>query len=424
MSLLGCLISQLHAQFDLQGEQRFNRHLYKRPLIGFELLRSHFPLMIAQERHNGNNAWVHKTKWVTNPSGIDAYFSELGEYDYDTTSKQWMVNRADLYSFNYDFTNKKVIDALVTKRYQMSSSNSIMRLTYVFNSWHKPDTEFVERKTTGDFAPYSRFVFHYDTAGMILSQHYVYLQSGFWFKTYYNYDGNRQLISETTIAGNDASSPGDSSSRLMYSYDTLGRLTTFSTEVYDLIGRAGLWTTTNQIQYSYSGNTQVMSKHTRYTYDASDNYRLKKNDEFDYTYTAQGLPQTLVQTIFNNNEMMQDRSKIEIAYTNNEPDLAYEYLWVGGQYESAPVIRYQFSESNTGIETITKANFKMYPNPVSDKLYIETDETLDWIKVSDVYGRTFELKTDPQNHSVDLGALPSGIYFLQLQRMVTRIVKD
>ena len=83
-----------------------------------------------------------------------------------------------------------------------------------------------------------------------------------------------------------------------------------------------------------------------------------------------------------------------------------------------------------GVEEMFVPNVKIYPNPVNDKVYIETEVEIKEIVVYDVYGRIQNLSnsaTQQLSNSVDVSNLNSGIYFLKVKtengNIVKRIVK-
>ena len=82
---------------------------------------------------------------------------------------------------------------------------------------------------------------------------------------------------------------------------------------------------------------------------------------------------------------------------------------------SANRARTQIAESS-----ITNA-FRMYPNPVANRLYIDLDASLTGklkISVSDISGRTvrtFELQAAALRNGLDLAGLKEGVYMLQIE---------
>ena len=87
-------------------------------------------------------------------------------------------------------------------------------------------------------------------------------------------------------------------------------------------------------------------------------------------------------------------------------------------------------EDTTGINDNLMADFKVYPNPVQDRLYIETSTQTQSIEVYDVYGRLQVTKTPSHQGdlSVDVSDLNSGIYFVKIKteegNIVKRIIKN
>ena len=70
-----------------------------------------------------------------------------------------------------------------------------------------------------------------------------------------------------------------------------------------------------------------------------------------------------------------------------------------------------------GISELT-SDFRLYPNPTNDKLYIETEIEIEDVVVYDVYGKSQNLKiSEPQNLSVsvEVSDLNSGVYFIMIK---------
>ncbi len=85
----------------------------------------------------------------------------------------------------------------------------------------------------------------------------------------------------------------------------------------------------------------------------------------------------------------------------------------------------------TGINDNYMADFNIYPNPVNDRLYIETSTQTQSIEIYDVYGRIQNLRnseTQKLRNSIDVSDLNSGIYFVKVKteegNIVKRIVKN
>lgn len=64
------------------------------------------------------------------------------------------------------------------------------------------------------------------------------------------------------------------------------------------------------------------------------------------------------------------------------------------------------------IRDVTDYGYRIYPNPVKDKLYVDFEYT--WIKIADVSGNTV-LQTGKVD-AVDVSALPQGVYLVQIYK--------
>jgi hypothetical protein len=63
----------------------------------------------------------------------------------------------------------------------------------------------------------------------------------------------------------------------------------------------------------------------------------------------------------------------------------------------------------------------IYPNPVGDILYIETESDIKEIAIYDIYGR--QQVTETPSRQVDVADLTSGIYFIKINTEKGNIVK-
>ena len=82
-------------------------------------------------------------------------------------------------------------------------------------------------------------------------------------------------------------------------------------------------------------------------------------------------------------------------------------------------------EPTVGVSENT-ASFNIYPNPVNDKLYIETEVEIEEVSIFDVYGRNQNLRSSETQNlsiSVDVANLNSGVYFVKVVTNDGEIVK-
>ena len=75
----------------------------------------------------------------------------------------------------------------------------------------------------------------------------------------------------------------------------------------------------------------------------------------------------------------------------------------------------EIPENGEGIEETT-SSLLLYPNPVNDKIYIETESEIEYVVVYDVYGR-YQV-TETASHQdclvIDVTDLKSGVYFVKV----------
>ena len=101
--------------------------------------------------------------------------------------------------------------------------------------------------------------------------------------------------------------------------------------------------------------------------------------------------------------------------TNQETTFEFYVVAFNDETESDPSEIYTVVVEDDAIEEVN-ASFNVYPNPVNDKLVIETEEIVKEVVVYDVYGRQQDNKTTRQqgNLSVDVTNLNSGVYFVKV----------
>ena len=79
---------------------------------------------------------------------------------------------------------------------------------------------------------------------------------------------------------------------------------------------------------------------------------------------------------------------------------------------------------NVGLEELS-SSINIYPNPVNNKLYIETDVEIEDVVVYDVFGRQQDNKTTRQqgDATIDVSKLDAGVYFVKIKTAEREIVK-
>ncbi len=115
---------------------------------------------------------------------------------------------------------------------------------------------------------------------------------------------------------------------------------------------------------------------------------------------------------------------VGFSQTNEEYQFAYISIEKRSYYRLKIVdfdgqIEYSHIVYLNNLET---SGFNLFPNPVSDILYVSSDKRLDKIKIVDISGRVVFV-SNSAGHSIDITTLKSGIYFVIVNEQIRRFIK-
>ena len=124
--------------------------------------------------------------------------------------------------------------------------------------------------------------------------------------------------------------------------------------------------------------------------------------------------------VYVNTEKVQD---FQMGYTNGtayvigtDQETTFEFYVVAfnDETESDPSEIYTVVVEDDAIEEVN-VSFNVYPNPVNDRLYIETQTLTQTVEIYDIYGRCQELSAiSGQPSVIDVSGLNSGVYFVKV----------
>ena len=85
--------------------------------------------------------------------------------------------------------------------------------------------------------------------------------------------------------------------------------------------------------------------------------------------------------------------------------------------------------NGVGIKDFTQLDFKIYPNPIKDKLYLEFEQSKIKLVITNALGQTVYTSNDSQpKHDIDVSFLSSGVYFVGVEnkqgQKVMKIIKE
>ena len=163
-------------------------------------------------------------------------------------------------------------------------------------------------------------------------------------------------------------------------------------------------------------------------------YILGSNNDFSYSI---GLEKEGLETVTKTIALCPDNYTFVWNWGEFDEEISFSIVFNDEKiYEAKPgSIDYLFPtyfleyEVNCGediAETEQASSLDLYPNPVQDKLYIETGAEIEEVVVYDVYGRIQNLRnseTQKLRNSFDVTDLNSGVYFVQIKTEEGNITK-
>ena len=231
--------------------------------------------------------------------------------------------------------------------------------------------------------------------------------------------------------GNDTKIKSGEYQRFEFTYDMS------STNVEDMNDlEVAVW-----VQDLVSGevfNSSFIYEYTDHPYPARNLVATKVDNNLQITWEAPEGNNPTGYNLYVNNELVANNTT-DLSHTIAEDNESYivEVVALYDNKKSVSVIKTSFAIENdeddendendtTNVISNYENRFEIYPNPVNDKLYIETQtltQTLT-IDVYDIYGRRQQSTVNGQQSlSIDLSELKNGIYFIKINTEEGNIVK-
>ncbi len=132
-------------------------------------------------------------------------------------------------------------------------------------------------------------------------------------------------------------------------------------------------------------------------------------------------------------EFVYDMSTTNVEEMEDLEVAVWIQSYVTKEVHNSATLTEGFKEDNEDIDNITEeqiSSVNIYPNPVSDRIFIEAETEIEEVVVYDIYGRHQVTKSPSHqgNLSIDLSDLKSGIYFVKINtekgNIVKRIIKQ
>jgi hypothetical protein len=167
--------------------------------------------------------------------------------------------------------------------------------------------------------------------------------------------------------------------------------------------------------------------------ESPSNLKADSINTSSVTLSWEEVENALSYNVYKGDELLANVTTTSYTVENLDADTEYTFvvssLRNGREMKSEAINVKTLPESTESIAEF-EASFNVYPNPVNDKLYIETEVEVEKVVVYDAYGRhqVTETPSRQDNLVIDLTNLNSGVYFVKVitdeGEVVKRIVKN
>jgi hypothetical protein len=324
-----------------------------------------------------DNQWINTIKILYQ---YDSQHNLTEELEQDWVSGQW--KNTGKYTYTYDAQNN--ITSYVQQLPESEEWNNLWQEIYIYDAQNKL-IEIIAQyyDDTEQWKDNGRIVVTYDSQNNSTEMLYQYLRDGEWMgneKEILTYDAQNNVIEKLgQYLGDEGWSTGD---RVIYTYDSRNNRTSelwqYYWEEYDLWGNWELST------YSYDENNNAISGF----------HQLCPEDEWydDDSYMF----------VYYNNM----KSK---AITNDCNRFTATYI--------------KTNEVGIKENNLSNHSIKLYPNPVSNVLHIETNQP-DVISEVKIYSVQGTLLMQTKGNNIDVALLPNGMYIVEVAGVFTKFVKQ
>ena len=179
-------------------------------------------------------------------------------------------------------------------------------------------------------------------------------------------------------------------------------------------------------------NSSFLYEYTNHPYPIRNLEVTEVDNNLQITWEAPEENNPTGYNVYVNNKLVADNTTELSHSVAKESDLyIIEVVALYGDKKSVGTISTSFvmEDDETNVISNYENNINIYPNPVNDRLYIETQTQTLTIEIYDIYGRRQVAETPRHqgNSAIDVSNLKSGIYFVKVRTeegdIVKRIIK-
>jgi hypothetical protein len=390
-----------------------------RPLTAFESLILGHDVTVMQDADTVNvGMWLNREKYVA-PVNSQGRVTQFGSYEWNSTNNSW--DGATAINNSYDYNSNNQLTAVRRQIVQDDSSWIVQTWNYTLNSSGKPETSM----------GWDSIVQGSTIIGVQRADSFTYDGSGNWTEqvTYY-------------VVPPFGGQPRE---RVVYTYNSSNEVTDMTRYQWESnawepdVNRVYTWTGSNMtsaIELNYNGTAWDSSEYEMFTYDTNNKvatYEMYSwngqgwsgDEKQDVTWGANGITDAVIYE-WNGSSWDLDDHAVP-TYTGTAIDFILIYPRTGSSWSPVAANRIIYSDPITGVrEAGAGALFGMYPNPVNDKLTIESANPVS-VVIMDLNGRVV-LSSAHVDGSVDVSGLNSGLYLVRISgengSQMSRLVKN
>lgn len=373
------------------------------------------------------NIWENKTLETTKYNA-SSLITENRSFNWISSSNSWQSDVREKYYYNANnqvssYTYEEWKDdenALIfrsKKEYEyLSSTNLLYQTTYFsYNSssatWNNSSKEIfsynfdnqIQTKIyynwntmSSSWKTLRQIIYSYDlNKKLSVEEEQNYVVDAFEndYKILYKYDANigNKLISTKQLNWNRTISKWDSIRKTENYYNTIGKLGSINR--YDMVGSN--WKLFSKSIYVYDSR-QSLIRNTISFWNESEN---KLINQYDYFYE------------YNSDTFLISKE----SHEDWDLDLDF-YTRKYGETYSCPSIK------NTDINNLKFLNIKIYPNPTTNQLIIESLQNEKY-EIRNYVGSIIQLGVIKfGQNTINLSSMPNGIYFVKINNQTQKII--
>ena len=164
-------------------------------------------------------------------------------------------------------------------------------------------------------------------------------------------------------------------------------------------------------------NSSFLYEYTEHPYPARNLEVAEVDNNLQITWEAPEGSDPTGYNIYVNNQLVANNTT-ELSHSVAKEDDLYivEVVALYGDKKSVGIINTSFvmEDDETNVISNYENDFEIYPNPVNDKIYIETLTQTQTIEIYDMFGRQQSMVNGQQSMVIDVTNLNSGVYFVKV----------